>query len=77
MISKKSLIGFGDSLTWGYYCSGKKNHPYSIKLNSLLKQNNLNYEAINFGVNGETTEEMEKRLFEQFEPIFSVKGNEN
>ena len=77
MKSKKSLIGFGDSLTWGYYCSGDKSHPYSIKLNSFLKENNFNYEAENYGVNGEITLEMKERLIDQFEPEFSGKGNEN
>ena len=77
MKAKKSLIGIGDSLTWGYYCNGEKSHPYSIKLNSLLKENNLNYEAKNYGVSGEMTLEMKERLIAQFESEFSGKGNDN
>jgi hypothetical protein len=70
---KKYVIGFGDSLTWGYCCEQKDQnpYPYSIKLNNLFQANNLNYESINYGVNGELTEDMKKRFLEQYKPIFA------
>lgn len=68
--SESIIMGFGDSLTWGYYFRGYKKHPYSIQLNKLLKQDNLPFTSTNYGVNGETTDKMSSRitgLFEQEE----------
>lgn len=62
MENKKYILAFGDSLTKGYYLNGYKYHPYSIKLNQLLKENNFNYEAIPSGINGETTDKMIDRI---------------
>ena len=66
----KRLIGFGDSLTWGFCNNGLSEHPYSIQLNHLLKSNNLNYVSSNLGFNGETTE----FLNENFPIIFPEKN---
>jgi len=59
----KRILCFGDSLTEGYYYFGLKLHPYTNKLSQLLKENGkTDVQVYNFGVSGESTEEMERRL---------------
>ena len=63
----KYILAFGDSITRGYYNNGLKYHPYSNRLNILLKENNLNYKTIEKGINGEITKIMLERLKSYFE----------
>jgi lysophospholipase L1-like esterase len=65
--SKKLILAFGDSLTKGYYNFGLKYHPYSIKMNKLLEENNYFYKVIDSGVNGEGTTKMLERIQTFFE----------
>lgn len=66
----KRILCFGDSLTKGYYNRGKNFHPYSIKLESLLKEDNINAKVINHGVNGDCVAlEMQKRLAKDLEQL--------
>jgi len=65
--NKKKILAFGDSLTKGYYNFGLKYHPYSIKINKLLEENNFNYEVIDSGINGEGTVSMLDRIKTFFE----------
>jgi tRNA A22 N-methylase len=68
-------------LTHGYHFRGYKQHPYSIKVNELLKANNHNYEVISLfkiqpkvfehGKNGEVT----KNMFERAKEIFQNDSN--
>jgi lysophospholipase L1-like esterase len=58
----KYILAFGDSLTKGYYCNGIKYHPYSIKMNKLFEEKNMNFKVIDLGVNGETTSRMLDRI---------------
>lgn len=60
--NKKNILAFGDSLTKGYYNFGLKYHPYSIKINKLLEENNYNYQVLDSGINGEGTVSMLDRI---------------
>jgi lysophospholipase L1-like esterase len=65
--NKKNILAFGDSLTKGYYNFGLKYHPYSIKMNKLFLENNIDYNVIDSGVNGEVTKTMLERIKTFFE----------
>jgi len=60
--STKYILAFGDSLTKGYYNFGLKYHPYSLRINKLFEENELDFKVIESGVNGEGTEKMLKRI---------------
>ena len=55
------ILAFGDSLTKGYIQSGVY-HPYTLKLNQHLKNDNLSYIVDDNGLNGEKTDTMISRL---------------
>ena len=66
----KKILCFGDSLTKGYYHHGRAYHPYSIKLESLLKEDGVDAKVINHGVNGECVAlEMQRRLARDLEQL--------
>ena len=71
----RKLIGFGDSLTWGFCNYGITEHPYSIKLNELLKSNGLNYISYNYGFNGATTDFLNETLQQTFNDKNIQKGD--
>ena len=66
----KRILCFGDSITKGYYQRGRKYHPYTIKLEALLKEDNIKVEVINHGINGECISlKMQKRLATDLEEL--------
>ncbi len=65
--NKKYILAFGDSLTKGYYNYGRNYHPYAIKMNKLLEENNFNCKVIDSGLNGEVTKHMLDRIKSFFE----------
>ena len=54
------ILAVGDSITKGYYCGGRKFHPYAIRLTKLLEREQT--KVYEFGYSGETTEKMKNRL---------------
>eukprot|EP01112_Ceratiomyxa_fruticulosa_P002887 TRINITY_DN1322_c0_g1_i1.p1 TRINITY_DN1322_c0_g1~~TRINITY_DN1322_c0_g1_i1.p1 ORF type:complete len:197 (+),score=32.31 TRINITY_DN1322_c0_g1_i1:219-809(+) len=62
-MSKQVILAFGDSLTEGYYRFGRKFHPYTIKLQELLDKHYPSlFETVNYGVSGERTSSMVRRI---------------
>ncbi|KAL9649872.1 hypothetical protein ABK040_009684 [Willaertia magna] len=59
-INNIPIMAFGDSLTAGYFKRGTEFHPYSDYLTELLT--NYNIKVYEYGLSGEKTNEMEKRL---------------
>lgn len=64
MSNIKRILCFGDSLTEGWIQGGKRFHPYTIQLKSLLDEEmQSKCEVINEGLSGEMVHgEMNKRL---------------
>jgi lysophospholipase L1-like esterase len=63
-ILNRKILALGDSLTKGYYFNGTKYHPFSLKMNELFHNSNIDCEVIPSGVNGETSESMKNRIKE-------------
>eukprot|EP01103_Thecamoeba_quadrilineata_P008688 TRINITY_DN1841_c0_g1_i2.p1 TRINITY_DN1841_c0_g1~~TRINITY_DN1841_c0_g1_i2.p1 ORF type:complete len:151 (-),score=20.66 TRINITY_DN1841_c0_g1_i2:232-651(-) len=66
----KHVLAFGASLTEGYHNGGYDFHPYTIRLEQLLKTKG-EFMVWNYGISGQTTKDMIQRL----PNIFKEKGS--
>lgn len=61
---KIKIIGFGDSLTYGYGVSETVAYPYRLSLDLPKRYPNQSFDIINSGINGHTTREALLRFSE-------------